>query len=49
MRDHLKLYIDGQWIEPSGSRTFDVSLLKNWINEVKMRVWFLFEAGRHAG
>jgi len=24
MRNHLKFYIDGRWVEPSGSRTFDV-------------------------
>ena len=24
MSDHLKFYIDGQWVEPSASDTFDV-------------------------
>ena len=24
MRDYLKFYIDGQWVEPKGSRTVDV-------------------------
>ena len=25
------------------------SLLENWIDQTEKRIWFLFEAGRHAG
>ena len=24
MREYLKFYIDGQWVDPAGNQTFDV-------------------------